>query len=295
MMISTFLLSFTSVVAATAAEGLGDRLLRAYTIYDEMPLSVEGAVEAGFLEAGPCDPARGTPYTQSGDFVSKTSPSVLFYTCAGQISGVGVSVYGELQQELIDRGLFEPMGMDHHMISVTFRAGDLCSGDCGSDDAAPVGRQLLLNNHLVESPESRVLSLPLNQTQAEGQGWVRGSCFNGMGNHYFKDLEFSGKMSWVASSMLPVVVMYNLVGQIHSLFFTTTIKQQGPVQANEWEPVALETANMCKNWCDDENCGWADTDVWSTQHYFFNDVEAAPVICPASLDCFLPGIGCCPA
>lgn len=292
----TFFLALGTVVTTATAGGLGDRLLRAYRVYDEMPLTVDAALSSGYVSAGACDPSRGTPYTLSGDYDSKTSPSVLFYACSGQVSGVAVSVHGGgMQQELIDRNLWEVVGEDHHMVSVTFRSGDLCSGACSPDDGAPVGRQLVVNHHL---NDPFVYSLPLNESQAEGQGWVRGSCFDGMGNHYFKDFggEF-GEMSWIASKMLPVVVMYNLEGAIHSFFFTTTIKQQGAipfVEANEWEPVALETANMCQNWCDD-GCGWTETDVWSTQHWFFNDVEEAKVTCDASLECFIPGLGCCPA
>ena len=60
------------------------------------------------------------------------------------------------------------------------------------------------------------------------QGYHRGSCFNGMGWHYFKDLAAPPeKMSWQADNLMPVVPMYDPVkGRINAIFFSSAIVQQ---------------------------------------------------------------------
>lgn len=53
--------------------------------------------------------------------------------------------------------------------------------------------------------------VPLTVGEAEAQGYYRGSCFDGMGFHYFKDLKSPGGMSWSADALAPVVAMYVLI------------------------------------------------------------------------------------
>ncbi|GMH85833.1 hypothetical protein TrST_g11616 [Triparma strigata] len=46
-------------------------------------------------------------------------------------------------------------------------------------------------------------------------------------------------MSWESDGLSPVVVMYNIDGDINAIFFASGDVQQGMFSTNEWEPVPL--------------------------------------------------------
>lgn len=137
--------------------------------------------------------------------------------------------------------------------------------------------------------------LPLTVREAADSGWVEGSCFASMGTHWFRDLGTDSAMSWYGASLLPVVVMYDQQsdgadGTINAVFFASNNIQETLLpwpSNNQWEPVPLPNALMCKNFCD-AKCTFHDTSAFSTLHLYFRD--HTKVTCDGGCT-----IGCCKA
>ena len=73
-----------------------------------------------------------------------------------------------------------------------------------ADASGSIGDRLVIN----QGVGGLAFELPLTVTEAKATGWVRGSCFAGMGSHWFKDLT-GGHMTWTAANLLPVVLMFD--------------------------------------------------------------------------------------
>jgi hypothetical protein len=265
----------------------GSTMERTFTKYDGLPVGESALSAAGWTKGSTCDPAIGFMWTQSSNGPTKSKPLVLYTTKAGQMSGVGVSIYGELpkpQQVWITD--LTANGANGYRIDVAFRKGSiLCSGEKSN---------ALIGDALVVNPRagSGAKELSLTQAGAEAAGWHRGSCFDGMGTHSFLDTATTdNSMSWKAENLFPVVAMYHN-GEVNAIFFASWVVQQNlPFSANQWEPVPLPDSAMCVNTCDDD-CTFDGTWFWSTFHIYFNDHNK--VKCDSSLSCKMPTMGCCP-
>jgi len=279
----------------------GNHLERTFTVYSELPMGEEALHAAGWHKHGAtCDPALGYAWTQDASGATKDHPMKLYTTEAGQPSGVGIIIRGNGQEPLpepqkkwsTEAPLVEPKSdpqIAH--IDVAFRSGDVvCSGERG---LGGIGDTLIVNPN---GSNKRVL--PLTQDAAHGEGWKRGSCFDGMGWHYFLDTSTSGGMSWQAKNLFPVVTMFHQ-GQINAIFFASTINQVSvPIfQSNEWEPKSLSSVEMCKNMCD-KDChfsGLTSAGPFSTAHIYFR--YHSEVTCEKDLRCGLnwplPRGNCC--
>merc|ERR1719188_1607498 len=74
----------------------GSKMEVDYMVYNDLPLGESALSEAGWTKSSSCDPAIGYMWTQKGQAATKSRPLVLYTTEAGQMSGVGVHIYGEL-------------------------------------------------------------------------------------------------------------------------------------------------------------------------------------------------------
>jgi len=325
------------LLAASVPVGaeLGDRLLREYTVYENQPIIDDDAYGAGFTPSGACIPKLGNPFAKDGAS-SESAPVTLYFTGGGQISGVGVDVFGAMKPELVDAGYFIPVdkgnklnATERYHIAVGFRgAADVCSDQIYPEK---IGTSAIINPHGIAK------EIPLTSKEAEEAKFHRGSCFNGyahvgrvrgtmapskparartvarMGFHYFLDLVRGPRMSWQAKNLMPVVPMYDpTTNSLNAIFFASTVNQNSLFSSHGWEPVPLINFAMvcvplpraselrlrfctyglqCKNWCDSD-CTFSDTSIWSTMHFYFNDVKELK--CPSNLKCSVPGISCCP-
>jgi len=280
------------LLAASVPVGaeLGDRLLREYTVYENQPIIDDDAYGAGFTPSGACIPKLGNPFAKDGAS-SESAPVTLYFTGGGQISGVGVDVFGAMKPELVDAGYFIPVdkgnklnATERYHIAVGFRgAADVCSDQIYPEK---IGTSAIINPHGIAK------AIPLTSKEAEEAKFHRGSCFNGMGFHYFLDLVRGPRMSWQAKNLMPVVPMYDpTTNSLNAIFFASTVNQNSLFSSHGWEPVPLINFAMCKNWCDSD-CTFSDTSIWSTMHFYFNDVKELK--CPSNLKCSVPGISCCP-
>ena len=275
-----------------ARVSLGDRLARDYTVYSPMPISVAAATAQGWRPAADtCLEGLGIPYAQkySKNATNPAEPLLLYFTPGGQVSGAGVYVLGASKPRLVRAGFFLPAGKSggypRKYISVTFRAPNAtCSRAISSE---PLGDRLVIN----AGAGGIALELPLTRAEAAAAGWVRGSCFSGMGRHWFRDLS-GPHLSWKAENLVPVVPMYDeesegADGKINAFFFADPDRQQSlfPPSARQWEPIPLPTIAMCKNFCN-SSCTFTDTSLFSTLHLYMRD--HARVTCSGGCS-----IGCC--
>jgi len=236
-----------------------------------------------------CDPALGFAWTEDVSGATKDHPLKLFTTAGGQPNGVGYIILGYGQDPLpapqkkwaTEHPFVEPtMDVTIAHLDVAFRVGDIvCSG---AKEAAVIGDTLIVNP---KGPNKKVL--PLTESGAKKEGWKRGSCFDGMGWHWFLDTAIGGgELSWMAENIFPVVTMYNQ-GEINAIFFASTINQVSipMLKSNEWESLSLSNSKMCANLCD-KDCtfaGLTKAGPWSTAHIYFRD--HSQVTCDRNLKC----------
>jgi len=266
---------FVLIIAASSVS-IGDRLFRTYTDYVPLPTTIVAAVAAGWNTTGLCDPDLGVAYNFKDFGPTVDAPMTLYFTQAGQAAGVGVDVYGDLPANLIGLGFWESVDDAQYHITVSFRdPSEMCSSMPSSN---------ILGDRLIINADGIGFEIPTTESGAIGGNWHKGSCFSGMGHHWFYDVSTAPEMSWKAENLLPVIAMYN--GSINAIFFASTSVQQGVFDAHWWEPVPLINALMCKNTCDSD-CTFSGTTFWSTFHVYLRDYTQ--VTCAGGCT-----IGCCP-
>jgi hypothetical protein len=270
-----FLVFVFSLVVFTSAVSIGDRLIRTYTVYNSLPSTMSDALDQGWNSSYVCDSNLGLPFNYGGTSPSVDYPVTLYFTKGGQAAGVGVDVFGTLPAKLIEGGFWQQVENSQYRITVSFRSSSqMCST---SQSLLPLGDRLVINANSIS------YEIP---TDASGlSNWHQGSCFAGMGHHWFYDLEKAPNMSWEADNLLPIVPMY-FNGTVNAIFFASTSVQQGLLNSHWWEPIPLPNLLMCKNTCDSD-CTFLGTSLWSTLHIYFNDYNE--VTCNGGCT-----IGCCP-
>lgn len=256
---------------------IGDQVAYSYNAFRSMPITKAAALAAGWKFSDTCSAVHGFTATLSAGGATESEPVTLHFNGAGQLSGIGMTIYGTgVSPLLVERGFLTPISNSVHRIAVVFRTHDLC---LTTPSPNPLGNVLLVN------PDTINFSLPVIEREAQSAAWTQGSCFADMGTHYFYDLVSAPKMSWVSANMLPIVPMYH-DGFINAIFFASNVVQQSLFSSQMWDRVALPDVLMCKNWCD-SNCTFSDTNFWSTGHFFFRNYSQ--VTCPGGCS-----IGCCP-
>eukprot|EP01059_Diplonema_ambulator_P008382 TRINITY_DN17_c0_g1_i1.p1 TRINITY_DN17_c0_g1~~TRINITY_DN17_c0_g1_i1.p1 ORF type:complete len:294 (+),score=78.89 TRINITY_DN17_c0_g1_i1:48-884(+) len=269
-----------ALLCATAVSGtdLGDRMMRTYTKYVDFPTTALAAKNAGWvvMNGGSCDPRYGVGFS-NGTVVDHHHPTILYFTLAGQVSGITVNVYGAPPPEkLVNMKYFEKISDKVYRLGVVFRENPCMT----SNSTDPIGDRLVL------SPGGAAKSLPLTRQDAVNGNWTAGSCFYGMGTHHFYDVSTIGPaMSWQAENLLPVVTMFNNNGDIQAFFFASWTVEEQIFNGDNWEPIPLDNPLFCKNMCDPA-CTFAGTNWWSTYHVYFRDLDLAT--CPNNCK-----IGCC--
>ena len=253
-----------AAVSTVTAVDLGDKLFRTYTRYVDLPMDSADIAKGGWgqINGSTCDPDYGIAYGNMTE--DRHSPFVVYFTPAGKVAGVSVDVYGAAPpSKMIDAGYFTQVANEHYRIHVSFRV-DPCTSAGGST----------LGDMLVVNRRGANVSLPLTRPAAEQQGWFGGSCFYGMGQHYFYDVATHPEMSWQAENLLPVITMYNNKDEIQAFFFASWTIQNEVFDTNDWEPIPLPNYLMCKNTCS-KDCTFHGTSAWSTLHVYLKDLDQA--------------------
>lgn len=277
-------------VGLSKVDSIGDRIDRAFTRYVSQPLSKSQAESQGWRPApdrSGCDGKLGYAFTVGGRRVKET-PVSLYFTAAGQISGISVDVYEGVESNLEQLGYFENVGSGVHRVTVAFRETNRLVDICQTSTtfSQTVGSQILIG------PNTIAEHLPLTSNDAESRGYNRGSCFNGMGWHYFQDLSVAHHMSWESKNLMPVVPMYNPTDGTINAFFFAASHVQSWTSSNQWEPIPLFNFAMCNNFCDND-CTFSGTSAWSTMHFYLNDHDAVTCTDSPEISWCMTGIGCC--
>jgi len=269
----------------------GHKMERTFITYTDLPMGEEALTKKGWHKQNDeCDPHLGFAWTEEKLGNTRKKPIVLYTTKGGQPSGVGMMFVGldgqePLPEEQKKWATKAPMTRTTTSeasahVDVAFRSGEiLCSGE---KDDAPVGTTLIVNP---AGDAGTSLTIPITEAGVKDQGWHRGSCFDGMGWHWFFDTsKRDGEMSWMADNLFPIVTMFH-EGELNAIFFAAHQSQISLpfLAANEWEPAALDNENMCKNTCDKECDFKGVVDKWSTAHIYFRDHKE--VTCPSDLTC----------
>jgi len=277
LMLLVFFLTLFALNIAQTPLSIGDRLVRTYTVYVPLPITVTDAKAAGWQTNGVCDNATGIAYNFNGIGPSVSYPLTLYFTSGGQVAGAGVEVYGELLPKLVAAGFWTVVKANQYHITLAFREpSEMCSGSVSPN---VLGDRLLIN------PNKLNYRIPVIESELIAANWHKGSCFAGMGHHWFYDIESAPKMSWQAQNLLPIVPMFDN-GNINAIFFASSSVQQGLFDAHTWEPIPLLNSLFCQNTCD-KDCTFEGTSAWSTYHIYFRDRSA--VTCNGGCE-----MACCP-
>jgi hypothetical protein len=274
------LLAITALVAANPGplgdNNLGDRLLRTFLVFKQIPLTLSSARAAGFSNYDyygnrntSCHDLTGIVVTNGGGAPGRTDQHMLVYNINGQLSGFGVRAWGldssypfwwQAPTDRLARDLF-----------LTFRSG-LCNTQANS--SLVLGDSLTVNSKF---------SIPLTRAAAIANGFVRGNCIGKMGSHFWYDIKTPGTMTWDATNLLPVLPMYlddgPNAGHIQAVLIASPRFQ--------WtEPVGMyegpfTNGIFCKNSCkaDQAACSnFKNSGPWATMHWEFNDPAQATCV-----------------
>jgi hypothetical protein len=75
-------------IDVAAADGIGDRLLRTFGVFEPLPLSASAALTAGWTKVSTsCVPSLGWAYATTSQGPTQEDPMWLFFTQAGQLGG----------------------------------------------------------------------------------------------------------------------------------------------------------------------------------------------------------------
>ncbi|KAJ9445706.1 hypothetical protein DIPPA_07656 [Diplonema papillatum] len=276
------MLTFAVLLATAASLGeaasIGDEFYRTYTKYVGLPMTAAAASSGGWVAANTtCVPGLGYPMKLDDELQNTT---LLYFDQRGNVSGISVDVFGSPPpQKLIDLGYWVLISHERYRISLGYRSPFVVCSPSTTPTKYPLGDRVVIN------PNGINQSLPLTVEAAAAESWSRGSCFYGMGHHWYYDVAGHPNMTWKAENLVPVVTMYNNKGALQATFFASWTIQQHPFNAGDWEPIPLSTGLMCKNFCSSD-CHFEGTEFWSTYHVYMNPL--ADAVCADGCE-----IGCC--
>lgn len=271
--------TFTGGSFRSTDDSLGSNILRTVGGNFPHPITVTDAEEQGWTSAGnDCHPRLGVEYVPAGG-ISQESPLSAYYTPAGQITGLKITVYGDggdfgtsafegagALGEMVNQGYYIPVTSSEEgaswEMSITFRSvTDVCAELILPQD---IGDRIVINQDTI------AVSVPMTLGQAEGEDYQAASCMKGMGQHYFKDLVGGSTMTWVTGNLLPVTPMYfppnDPNGKINAFFFSlpTCQNKVGPAWDNVPLVCGLRSDMMCQNFCNAE----CSTDLFTSRSPF---------------------------
>jgi len=252
------------LVGTAMSQGVGDRLLRTFKVFSSLPMTVDEAEAAGWTsESSSCN--NGYVYAPSGGIVASNSIFLVF-SAAGQVSGFGVRVFGDSSMSSqLSPEYWKMTGNNQFDLTVyTRELATLCGSDAQPE---PLGDRVLV---------AGTLNVPLTMGEAESAGWYQGNCIPEMGIHHSFDLNAPGNMSWNASSLIPIMPMYDAVNQSINAVLFNIPDWQHTEPLGDWEGPLLPFL-FCKNWCSTSGCQFPGVTTFSTMHWLFVD--------PSSISC----------
>ena len=160
-----------------------------------------------------CVANLGIPYTTGGKTPTPNAPITYYYNPAGQIAGVGVTVWGkqftnDFWKRASDKDI---QTLQAYAITLSFRDP---SAVCGAGFSP-----FVLGNQLVVNQGQSTGSMPIPTSWADAMavgGWdTYGSAWTGMGVHSSYNLDpnaVAGQFSNDLNKMMPVIAMFQVIG-----------------------------------------------------------------------------------
>jgi len=241
-----------------------DRVVSPAVEFTALPLTASAAENSGWTTLnGECNPNLGIAFVQGS--IGRLTPRTLYYTAAGQIAGVGMTIWSTPPPQL--QGYWVQQPDSSWQVTVSFRNAsllDLCS-QSSVDSGNAVGDALIVAQSNVN------FSIPLTDQAALDAGWTNGSCITTMGRHWAWDV--AGNMTWQIDNLMPVMPMYS--NGVLVTFLINTPTTQVPQPLGQWDvvfPTYLpgDLPCMCANFCGCQYRGL--TTVFSVVHFFLTDV-----------------------
>ena len=189
-------------------------------------------------------------------------------------------------------------GDDYDTLQVAFydKKSDVCGGGSLNEPSIAL---------LLADSKGRK-SIPMTEDAAKSGDWVKGSCLNRMGLHYWTGIQHGSNLSFEADNLFPISPMYNPKdGSLNGCFFAAAKSLQtwdiekcvymipSPTmgecltETNMWDGAPLGQlekpdsnkypgypftfcTNFCDDTCQDRLTGAAGSPpVYSTMHWFF--------------------------
>jgi len=200
-----------SFVAFASCQSIGNQLYRTFLTYAALPLAMDDAIDAGWTNSTGCDPNLGIPFVEVSYGPVAHYPITLYFTASGQVTGLGVTHFGEPIESLI-KNYWQPSADGNYFMSATFRPASFGICDSSNVDENPLGTQVVINQG------SSNIAIPLTEVDATKAEYTEGGSLHTMGTHWSYDLASHPDMSWIAANLQPVVPMY-MNGSISAFFF----------------------------------------------------------------------------
>jgi len=191
------------------------------------PTTTKEATENGWAPINKeCVPELGYPWGFNGE-ITDGAPVTLYYSKEtkqngdGVLTGIAVHYFDDSAPENMIGSIFSK-GEDYDTIRVAFRDKDtdVCGG--GSLPSNEPSIAVLL------ADGSGRKSIPVTKDAAEASGeWAKGSCLDGMGTHWWHDIETGSDLSYEVKNLFPIAPMYDTKdGSFNAILFTAGKQMQ---------------------------------------------------------------------
>jgi len=243
----------------SGAPAIGDRLLRTFGVFKQQPLTVDDATSQGWAAFTDCN-QFGIGYAK-GSGPTRGDSAILYFTSGGQLSGFGSRMWGSPPESLVPDYWIPVEDADDNSYDLIIQTRDPSMVCSGATDSNLLGDRISVNG---------VLDIPLDMSDAQSAGWVEGNCIPKMGIHHAYDLNTPGQNSWNASSLVPVLPMFNPATGAISAVLLASSQAQHFEPVGDWEGPFINML-MCKNWCANTGCTFPGVALWTTMHWLFED------------------------
>jgi len=233
VLVASFLTDAT--YGTTTAQPEWDRLSFKWRVWNDHPLDSDTAISKGYSITSSCQSDtyfEGNRFTLNGNDFS-TSP---IYNYDGLLVGVQSAVKNPI------RNGDPPYVLDGSLYTLTVYFVDpatVChkQQNPNYDNANLLwDRVWLLNGK--QSKKARMgpsayVSFPINETDADSNGWVKGNCLPTMGSHY----TFNSSKTQDCDTLFPMFIMYNS-GVLTTFAFYTLDSPED--DSNNWETPGIK-------------------------------------------------------
>ncbi len=246
------LICFTVALSIVCfAHGFGKDLIHSAGAQEPLPTTTNAASAAGWVRSNsPCIPSIGQAWNKKHPYPTTSHPMTLYFAANGQISGFGTDLFGDVPDLWYLRGYYVYIDEGQYRIKVATRSADTNMCTVKTAFSEPIGDRIIIH------PDGINHRIPPNEDDAAAKKWSRGACLDGMGRHWEYDLVsapaivrnilylivlflylclyFYLLQSYNVSTLLPVVPMYDLNGNLNVIFFASSSVQQGLFSNNQW-------------------------------------------------------------